>query len=86
MTMKISPEDRAVSEAMQALAGSLSSLLEEIAGKPMGFSLIVFNAEAGSRMNYVSNYDRQEVINAMKSLLAGWDAGMPDVPTHEIRG
>jgi hypothetical protein len=71
---------------MQSLADTLNGLLEDIAGKPMGFSLIVFNAEAGSRMNYVSNCDRQEVINAMKSLLAGWEQGMPDIPAHEIQG
>lgn len=84
--MKLAPEDRAVSESMQSLADTLNGLLEDIAGKPMGFSLIVFNAEAGSRMNYVSNCDRQEVINAMKSLLAGWEQGMPDIPAHEIQG
>lgn len=83
--MSLAPEDVAISENMQALAGSLSSLLEEIAGKPMGFSLIVFNAEAGSRMNYVSNCDRQEVINAMKSLLTGWEQGIPDVPAHKTQ-
>lgn len=81
----VSKEDMAISEAMQALAGSLSAVLEDIAGKPMGFSLIVFNAEAGSRMNYVSNCDRQEVINAMESLLAGWKGGMPDIPAHEVQ-
>ena len=84
--MKLAPEDRAVSESMQSLADTLNGLLEDIAGKPMGFSLIVFNAEAGSRMNYVSNCDRQEVINAMKSLLAGWEQGMLDIPAHEIQG
>ncbi|GAB5451855.1 MAG: hypothetical protein Hals2KO_21830 [Halioglobus sp.] len=84
--MKVAPEDRAVSESMQALADALHGLLEEIAGKPMGFSLIVFNAEPGSRLNYVSNCDRQEVMNAMKSLLAGWEGGMPDIPAHEIQG
>lgn len=84
--MKIAPEDMAISENMQALAGSLSDLLEEIAGKPMGFSLVVFNAEAGSRMNYVSNCNRQEVYGALKSLIAGWEAGMPDIPSHDVRG
>ena len=86
LLVKIAPEDMAISENMQALAGSLSDLLEEIAGKPMGFSLVVFNAEPGSRMNYVSNCDRQEVYSALKSLIAGWEAGMPDIPSHEIQG
>lgn len=82
--MKVSPADIAVSESMQALAGSLDSLLRDIAGQRMGFSLIVFNAEENSRMNYVSNCDRAEVEAALKSLLAGWEQGMPDVPAHEV--
>ena len=86
LLVKISPEDMAISENMQALAGSLSDLLEEIAGKPMGFSLVVFNAEAGSRLNYVSNCDRQEVYSALKSLISGWEAGMPNIPSHKIQG
>ena len=52
----------------------------------MGFSLVVFNAEPGSRLNYVSNCDRQEVYSALKSLIAGWEDGMPDIPSHEIQG
>jgi hypothetical protein len=84
--MKTSPEDMAVSESMQILAKLLGGMLEDIAGKPMGFSLLVFNAEEGSRMNYVSNCDRDEVHTALKSLLAGWEAGMPDIPSHEING
>ena len=84
--MNIAPEDRAVSEAMQGIAKTQSDHLEDIGGKPMGFSLVVFNAEAGSRMNYVSNCDRQEVYNALKSLISGWEAGMPDIPSHKISG
>lgn len=84
--MKISPADRAISESMQELATELHNRLEGIAGQTMGFSLVVFNAEAGSRLNYVSNCDRQEVYSALKSLIAGWEGGMPDIPSHEISG
>lgn len=84
--MKVAREDIAISKAMQGLASTLSDQLEGIAGRPMGFSLVVFNAEAGSRMNYVSNCDRQEVYNALKSLISGWEAGMPDIKSHEIQG
>ena len=82
--MSVAEEDRAVSEAMQEIASEIAERLEGIAGKPMGFSLIVFNAEAGSRMNYCSNCDRAEVINAMRSLLIGWGEGMPDIPAHKV--
>lgn len=82
--MNVAPEDRAISEAMQYIAAELEDRLESIAGRQMGFSLIVFNTEAGSRMNYVSNCDRTEVVNAMKSLLVGWGEGMPDIPAHKV--
>lgn len=84
--MKISPADMAISKSMQQLAGEIGDRLESIAGQRMGFSLIVFNAEAGSRINYVSNLDRREVHTALKCLLEGWEAGMPDVPSHKIAG
>ena len=86
LLVKISPEDMAISKSMQDLAKELHDRLEGIAGKPMGFSLVVFNAEAGSRLNYVSNCDRQEVYSALKSLISGWEAGMPDIPSHKIQG
>jgi len=35
-------------------------------------------------MNYVSNCDRDEVANALISLLAGWGKGIPDIPAHKI--
>lgn len=86
MTMKISEPDRKVSEQMQALSSELDKKLEEVGGQRMSFSLIVFNSEPGSRVNYASNCDRDEVATAMVQLLANWQQGMPDIKTHEISG
>lgn len=85
MSDKISIADELVSFAMQELADAIDNSLQEITGDKMGFSLIVFNSEAGSRMNYVSNCNREDVTNAMKSLLYGWENGLPDVPAHEVK-
>jgi len=82
--MKLAAPDRKISEELQKIAALLESEIEKAAGQRMGFTLVIFNAEAGSRMNYVSNCDRDEVANALISLLAGWGKGMPDIPAHKI--
>lgn len=82
--MKISAADVAVSDALRQISDELSAKLEEIAGQRMHFSLIVFQSEPGSRLNYVSNCQRDYVVGAMQALLQGWRAGMPDVPAHEV--
>jgi len=84
--MKTATPDRKVSEQLRLIADELDKRLEDVAGQRMSFSLVVFNAEAGSRMNYVSNTNRDEVANALTSLLVGWGKGMPDIPAHEIIG
>lgn len=82
--MKLSAPDRKISEQLKSIADKLDKQLETIAGQRMSFSLVVFNAEAESRMNYIANCNRQDVANAMKSLLHGWEQGMPDIKAHEM--
>jgi len=78
--------DRKVSQNMQKLAKYVSRKIDKVAGKHMAFSLLVFNIDANSRMNYCSNCSREDVHKALKSLLDSWDEGMPDIPAHEIQG
>lgn len=59
-------------------------MVEEIAGQPMAITMIVFNAEPGSRLNYISTCEREKAIEVYKALLEGWGEGMPDVPAHEV--
>lgn len=73
-----------VSKQLREIASELDKRLESTAGQKIGFSLLVFNTSEGSRMNYVSNCDRESVVNAMQSLLNGWDQGMTDIKAHEI--
>ena len=81
---KVAKEDEEVSKGLQGLADLVQEEIEKLAGQKMGFALVVFNAEAGSRMNYVSNCARNEVADAFQSLLVGWKAGMPDIPAHKV--
>lgn len=73
-----------LSRELQTLAKKLEVMIEKRAGKPMMFSLVIFNEEPGSRMQYISNTERASVINALQSLLTGWGEGMPDIPVHKI--
>lgn len=77
--------EKQLSAELQDLAKNLEAMLEKRAGKPMLFSLVVFNDEPGSRMQYISNTDRECVSDALESLLAGWRDGMPDIPAHEVQ-
>lgn len=82
--MKVSAPDKKVSESLQEIANEIMARLEQVAGQKMQFSLVVFNAEAGSRLNYVSNCDRKDVAAAWLALVEGWHLGMPDIPAHKI--
>ena len=83
--MTATQAEAALSRDLQNLAKRLEVMLEKRAGKPMLFSLVIFNDEPGSRMQYISNTDRECVKNALESLLDGWREGMPDVPAHEVQ-
>jgi hypothetical protein len=77
--------EKAVSVAMQDIMTGLNKLITEIAGEQMGISLFVFNAEAGGRINYVSNCEREKVITALKSMIQGWEQCQPDIPAHKVQ-
>lgn len=79
----MSPEDK-VSVELRNISDELSAKLEKIAGQPMGFSLLVFNSTANTRMSYISNCARDEVSLAMIELLKGWREGMDDIPAHKV--
>lgn len=80
----MTPEEK-VSTELRDIADELTKRLEEVAGQHMNFSLLVFHTKPGSRMNYISNTKREDVVYAMKSLLKGWEEGMPDIPAHHYK-
>ncbi len=82
--MSTTEAEEALSRDLQQIAKKLEKIIERSAGKPMLYSLVIFNDEAGSRMQYISNTDRECVKSALTSLLLGWDGGMPDIPAHEV--
>lgn len=68
-------------DALQMIATVLDGVLnKDISDGKYGFVLLVFEREgmAGSRTNYVSNCQRQDVIAALKEVTARFE-GQPKV-------
>ena len=76
--------DRKISNELNTLAETVDALLQEIAGEPVGFSLLVYPKHIESRVSYIGNCDREESTEALKQLLGYWDKGMPDIKAHEV--
>lgn len=70
-----------VSIQMQELAKRVDNYIEELAGERCGFMLLVW---AGNDVNYVStDNDRDRAAKAMRELIAKWESGLPDTPSHK---
>ena len=76
--------DTLISLELQTIAAEINDRLEGVAGQKMGFSLVIFNTEENSRINYVSNCNREDVYDVLSLLLKSWKEGMPDIPGHEF--
>lgn len=75
-------EAREVSRHLQQVAKEIEDRLQRLAGREdIGFSLFVWSR---GRSNYISNCDRQDVQAVWETHIAGWKAGMPDVPAHQV--
>lgn len=70
-----------ISENLPIIADELTGLLEDLAGKPVAFSLFVWTE---GEVQYISSTkDRAEVKKSLLAVINGWDEGMPDVPAHK---
>ncbi len=70
-----------LSRRLQDIAGVTYDAIEAVAGERVDFSLVVWSA---GRLQYVSTANRDDVKAALQQLIASWDAGMPDIPAHEV--
>ena len=64
---------------LQDIAARVHTLLEQAAGEPCAFVLVV---QADKVAQYVSNADRKDGTELIESLLARWKAGRADIPAH----
>ena len=80
----VAQPDVLVSKQLQNIFKKLESDVEAVAGQKMTISLCVFNSVPGSRINYISNGNRQDIAGALMSMVKGWGEGMPDIPAHNF--
>jgi hypothetical protein len=64
---------------LQDIAQSLAQVLDEVAGEPIAFVLVL---SADKTAQYVSNASRPDGTEMIESLLARWKAGRADIPAH----
>ena len=69
-----------LSKDLQGIAVDLSMRIEQSAGAPVAFTLLVFTE---GRASYISSASREDSVREIKHLLELWDHGMPDIPAHE---
>lgn len=75
----MSGQSIAVSLRLQDLASSIADVLQDVAGEPIAFVLIV---SVENTAQYVSNANREEGTELIESLLARWKARKADIPAH----
>lgn len=64
---------------LQDIAAGLQDVLNEVAGEPIPFVLVL---EADKVAQYISNCERKDGAELLRSLLSRWDAGRADIPAH----
>lgn len=50
--------------------------------KKVGFALLVFEFGSPAEINYISNARRQDMISALKELVARWEGRVHDTEGH----
>lgn len=68
-----------LSVRLQDIAQSLAEVLDEVAGEPIAFVLVL---QADKAAQYVSNASRQDGRELLQSLMDRWDAKRADIPAH----
>lgn len=76
--MSFTPEIK-VSLALQQLAAAINDHLQEVAGEPVAFVLVL---QVGGTAQYVSNADRKDGAALITELLQRWEANRADIPAH----
>lgn len=68
-----------LSLAMQDIADAVNDLLKAAAGEEIAWVLV---CNADNVAQYVSNTERKDGAELIRSLLARWDANRADIPAH----
>lgn len=73
---------REVSQSLQVIAQLVDKVLEDVAGERVAFTLMVYTP---GRASYIGTAPREVAIAEMRTLANHLEAGMPDVPAHEVQ-
>lgn len=73
-----------ISRHMQRIGSGLDEVIEEIAGRRLAFTLIVFSDNREELSSYISTATRADNIEMFSDLTEQWEAGQPDIPAHEV--
>ena len=68
-----------LSVRLQDIAQALSEVLDEVAGEPVAFVLVL---QADKIAQYISNASRQDGRELLQDLMDRWDAKRADIPAH----
>lgn len=79
----IDPIEPKYKTTMNDIAHILDDILNgDTRPKTHGFVLLMFEFGHDKNMNYISNADRQDMISALKELVARFEGRTPDVVGH----
>lgn len=73
-------------ETLQRVAQEVDRMLNGVAGpKVNGFVILAFplNKPEGARTNYVSNGKREDVLTALKEIVARFEGRVPETETRQ---
>lgn len=75
-----------MSKSLKGIAAALDVTFEELFNTKVGFTLLMWDYDSKEKVvNYISNADRDSMIQALENLLERWKAGEPMPPAHTIK-
>jgi len=83
------PNHYSLSRKLRVIAADVEKAVNRAAEAKMCFALLIFDRAGGDvapeqgKFQYVSNADRREIREALRTILAKWDNEALHVPEHD---
>jgi len=82
----MSKRDLLLSANLQGVMEGLDEVLKELLGERMCIVLVAAPfGQPVTQVQYVTNAQAEQSMHLLKVLLDRWEAGVPDVPVHEMQ-
>jgi hypothetical protein len=70
-------------EEIRGVSNDIGKIIGGVLPKGWGFALLIFGTDkAGGRMNYISNARREDMLAALKELIARFEGNYDDTGGH----